>query len=125
LHAEQPLPHGASFSRASSATYFDRTGILREAAANVPRVAWLDSATPAVLLEGGGTNGVRNPRGEGAVIGVVGSGGALPTFWGSENTAGLTWEVVATGVEDGLPYVDVRLHGTPSQTFVELRFDGA
>src|SRR5690606_15946351 len=49
---------------------------------------------------------------------------ALPTFWAPETAVGLTWEVVATGVEDGLPYVDVRLHGTPSQTFAQMRFDG-
>lgn len=113
-----------SFSRASDAWAIGRDGRLRKVASHRPRVEWLDSATPAVLLEGGRTNGIRNPRGEGAVLGTLGSGGALPTFWAPDTTAGLTWEVVATGVEDGLPYVDVRLHGTPSQTFAQLRFEG-
>lgn len=97
---------------------------------NVPRFAMLDRdgdgspETPALRLEGSSTNRIRNPRAEGAMVGTIGSGGALPTFWAAMNTAGLTWEVVAAGIEDGVSYVDVRLHGTPSQTFAQMRFDG-
>src|SRR5690606_3292604 len=89
---------------------------------NVPRIDW-SHGRPALRLEPQRTNQIRNPRCEGAAVGVVGSGGALPTFWGLTNTAGLTWDVVATGVENGLPYVDVRLHGTSSQTFAQMRFE--
>lgn len=122
--AGEPLSGaGMSFSRASTATLIDRTGTLQEVGPNVPRIDW-SHGRPVLRLEGGSTNHIRNPRGEGAVIGVVGSDGALPTFWAREITGGLTWEVVGTGVEDGISYVDVRLHGTPTQTLVQMRFEG-
>lgn len=111
---------GLTHSRSSPATYFDRTGVLREAAANVPRVDW-SHGRPALRLEAQRTNQIRNPRCEGAVVGVVGSGGALPTHWGVDTDGGLAWEVVGTGVEDGLPYVAVRAHGTPTGTISQIR----
>jgi hypothetical protein len=66
---------------------------------------------------GGQTNYVRNPRAEGAVLGVIGSGGAYPTYWfPSDNPAqpGVTRQIVATGVDarTGFAYVDVRVSGT-------------
>jgi hypothetical protein len=78
--------------------------------------------TPAVANAlvaglGGQTNYVRNPRAEGAVLGVIGSGGAYPTYWyPSDNPAqpGVTRQIVATGVDagTGFAYVDVRVSGT-------------
>jgi hypothetical protein len=64
---------------------------------------------------GGKTNYIRNPRLEGAVVGVVGSGGLRPTFWvvGGDPMA---WDVVSIGVEDGLSYVDIRWHGISTAT---------
>src|SRR5690606_27584492 len=62
LRADRALPAGAAFSRASSAWYVDRDGILREAGPHVPRVEWLDldgngvRDTPATLLEPAATN---------------------------------------------------------------------
>lgn len=60
LHAGQPLPHGASFSRASSATYFDRTGVLREAGPGVLRTTWRDGR-PAYLIEPAATSAWSEP----------------------------------------------------------------
>lgn len=57
---------GLSFSRASGATLTDRTGTLREAGPNVPRVEWLDldgdgvHETPTTLLEPAATNLLRD-----------------------------------------------------------------
>lgn len=59
------------------------------------------------------TNEIRNPRAEGAVTGVVGSGGAVPTHWNVFGV-GASVEVVSTGTESGWPYVDIRIFGTPT-----------
>jgi hypothetical protein len=69
-----------------------------------------------LLIEGQRTNSFRNPRLEGAALGVIGSGGALPTFAALVVTAGLTFEVVGIGTEGGLPYFDLRISGTPNVT---------
>src|SRR5690606_13946399 len=71
LRADRALPAGAAFSRASTATYIDRTGTLQEVGQNVPRIDW-SHGRPALRLEGSRTNGIRNPRGEGAVLGTLG-----------------------------------------------------
>ena len=58
-----------------------------------------------LLVEEQRTNGIRNPRGEGA------SGATPPTYWGLSSVAGLTatW---ATSTESGLPGVDFTVSGT-------------
>lgn len=83
-----------SFSRASNATQFDSQG----------RLVW----APANMSPNSGYSG--------AVVGVVGSGGALPTGWstGFGGVTGLSVEVVRTGTEDGIPYIDIRLFGVAS-----------
>ncbi|HEX7050170.1 MAG TPA: hypothetical protein VF188_08225 [Longimicrobiales bacterium] len=117
----RPDAPGIDFSRASGGTLVGRTGTLREAGPDVPRIHWLDRdgdgapETPVLRLEPQRTNQIRNPRCEGAVVGVVGSGGALPTFW-SLFSPGIAVEIVGTGTEDGMSYVDVRLSGTPTAT---------
>lgn len=73
------------------------------------------------------TNVVRNNSMSGAVAGVLGSGGALPTNWGHAGGtySGLTATVGSTGTENGLPYVDIRYNGTTTNTAFELIFEGA
>jgi hypothetical protein len=105
-----------TFTRASTATYFDATGTLQSAAIDVPRLDY-DPATLAaqgLLIEEQRTNSIRNNTGVGAVNGVIGSGGAVPTNWTSQinTTTGLTRQVVGTGTENGIAYVDFRLSGT-------------
>lgn len=89
-------------------------GALAEVAVDAPR--WeFDPATLAPLglgFAGPRVNLIRNPRGEGAVAGMIGSGGALPTNWAFTNTSNTVCTVVGTGAEDGLPYVDVKLDMT-------------
>ncbi|NUB24318.1 hypothetical protein GAY30_05225 [Azospirillum brasilense] len=74
--------------------------------------------TPAcrgLLSEPTRTNSIRNPRCEGV---VAGSPGTLPTNWSSTASAGpvngISRQVVGSGIEDGIPYVDLRFWGTPT-----------
>ena len=62
-----------------------------------------------LLIEGQRTNSIRNPRGEGAVAGTPGT---APTNWLLAGTGGVNFNVVGTGTENNLPYVDIRVSGT-------------
>jgi len=85
---------GITFSRGSDATMIDANGNLVYAPANLEC----------------------NAFGSGAVVGVLGSGGALPTLWslGAAIPPGMTIEVVGTGELNGYYYVDVKWSGTNS-----------
>jgi len=79
-----------TFSRGSNATYFDSAGVLKYAP----------------------NNAIRNNTGVGAVAGTPGT---LPTNWSTFTPlTGLTREIVGTGIENGINYIDIRLSGTPS-----------
>jgi hypothetical protein len=73
--------------------------------ADVPRFV---APEGRLLIEGQRTNSVRNPRFEGAVAGTPGAVPANMTL----GTAGLTETIVGTGLEFGLPYIEVRFQGT-------------
>ena len=81
------------------------------------------TATSGYLNEPQRTNGVRNNSMIGAVAGVLGSGGALPTNWYADSDAGLTRTIVGTGVANGIPYIDIRFSGTAAGTFLNVYFD--
>jgi hypothetical protein len=53
---------------------------------------------------------------QGAVVGVVGSGGQRPTNWVGANTAGLSEEIVSSTVIDGIEVLTVRVFGTADAT---------
>lgn len=114
------------FSRASSAWYFDGAGVLREAAVDEPRYLYddLGQQTDAVLVEAAGTNFLWNSSCANAVAGTPGS---LPTTWTGWNAGnGLTRQVVGSGNENGIPYVDVRWFGTATGgLFARLSFTNA
>ena len=56
------------------------------------------------------TNGIRNPRQEGAATGAPGT---VPTNMARNISGGMNQgEIVAIGVDQGLPYVDYRITGT-------------
>lgn len=83
------------------------------------------SATTKVIISGGFTaseitiperfrpankNLLQNSTNFGAALGVIGSGGSLPTGWVFTNTSFLERSVVGIGTNpDGSPYVDVRV----------------
>jgi hypothetical protein len=103
-----------TFTRASDATYFDADGVLQTAGSNVPRFDH-DPATGAsrgLLIEEARTNSIRNSQAGGAATGTPGT---APTNWllpGSVD--GLTQEIVGTGTENGLAYIDIKYSGTPT-----------
>jgi hypothetical protein len=121
---EKTLDNGTgpaiTFTRASDATFFDADGVLQTAGSNVPRFDH-DPATGAsrgLLIEESRTNSIRNSQAGGSTNGVIGSGGALPTNWSatSHTTNGVSTEIIGTGTEDGLAYIDIKVSGTPTAT---------
>lgn len=102
-----------TFTRASTATFFNSSGVLTSAAIDAPRLDYDPStlAAQGLLIEEARTNSIRNNTMQGAVAGTPGT---LPTNW-SVFTAltGLT-RTLAVGTENGVSYIDVRLNGTPS-----------
>lgn len=82
-------------------------GTLTEYASGVAAI----HPTAGLLVEEGTTNEIRNPRFEGATVGTLGSGGALPTNF-AEVRGGMTWSVDAVGTESGMDYLEISLSGT-------------
>lgn len=78
-----------------------------------------------ILVEESRTNYVRNSSMSGVVGGTPGT---LPTNWGYGASAGVTVtrQVIGTGTENGIPYVDVRIYGTTDATAspeISITFD--
>ena len=79
--------------------------------ADTPRFT---GASQRLLLEGQATNTINNTNCQGA---VAGSPGTYPTGWFvNGNGEGLNWNVVGSGRESEIPYVDLRLSGTSTGT---------
>jgi hypothetical protein len=108
-----------TFTRASTATYFDAAGVMQTAAVNAPRWDY-DPGTlqlRGLLLEDQRTNSVRNSTMVGAVPGTPGT---LPTNWLLGGGAAASTQVVGTGTEAGVPYIDLRLFGTAVTTTLQM-----
>jgi hypothetical protein len=78
--------------------------------ANEPRIT-----DRGILVELIRTNLIANNTMQGAVIGVLGSGGALPTGW-SFGGSTTSVEVIGVGVAGGIDYIDLRFFGTAVNT---------
>jgi hypothetical protein len=100
-----------TFTRASTATYFSSAGVLTSAAVDAPRLDYNPStlAAQGFLVEESRTNSIRNNTMVGAVAGTPGT---APTNWALQSGGTLSVQVVATGVENGIAYIDVRFFGT-------------
>jgi hypothetical protein len=83
--------------------------------ANVPRIT-----NAGLLVEESRTNSLRNNSMQGA---VAGSPGTLPTNWAVAGAVGLTTNVIATGIENGISYIDLQITGTTSGTAYKLAFE--
>jgi hypothetical protein len=112
------LDPSVTFTRPTSATYFDETGILRVANPNTPRFDFNPStlAAQGFLIEEARTNSIRNNTMVGAVAGTPGT---APTNWSrsASPTSGISNEIVGTGTESGVTYIDLRFTGTATATF--------
>jgi hypothetical protein len=75
-----------------------------------------------LLVEEQRTNSIRNNTMVGAVAGTPGT---LPTNWSSSAGNGIAVNVIGTGTENGISYIDLRFVGTATATSqVAVRFDG-
>jgi hypothetical protein len=103
----------------------NRAGVLSEVASGVPATDFAGGVLRGTTVEPSAVNQIRNNTMQGAVVGVVGSGGALPTNWAIINVRGLAVEVVSIGSEIGVDYIDIRLNGTATSTGnAEIRLEG-
>ncbi|MGP9788843.1 hypothetical protein [Roseinatronobacter sp. NSM] len=59
-------------------------------------------------------NRLPNTRMDGAALGVLGAGGALPATWGISNIPNTAVEVLSTAPKAGRPNIRIRLNGTPT-----------
>ena len=117
-------PDFVTGTRASDATWFDASGTLRTAASNELRYDFDPStlAPRGLLIEGARTNSLPRNSGTGAVVGTPGT---APTGWSFNNSAGVSWSIVGTGTQNGIPYVDVRWQGTGTGAGgPSMRFNG-
>lgn len=124
LYSEIPTNGDGDFTwaRTSTANRTNSSGNIELMATGVPRLSYMFGSCPSVLLEPQRTNGVRNSVAGGAVAGTPGTN---PTNWTINTQTGLTKEIVGTGTENGLPYVDVRYSGTPTAgAFFLIAFEG-
>ena len=101
-----------TFTRTSTGTYVDESGVIRNAVADEPRFDH-DPVTGeclGLLIEEQKTNLIRNNTMQGAVVGTPGT---APTYWSfGTSTGGISREIVGVGEEDGISYIDVRWYGT-------------
>ena len=117
------VPSGWTYSRASNATYFNSSGVLTIASADVARVDYAPSglALRGLALEPSRTNWVRNNIASAAVAGTPGT---LPTTWSGGTASSVTRQIVGTGTEDGIEYIDIRWAGNGGEAAFELVLDG-
>ena len=111
-----------TFTRASTGTYFDSTGTMQTAAVNAPRWDYdpVSLQLRGLLLEDQRTNGIRNSTMQGA---IPGSPGTLPTNWLLGGSLAVTPQVVGTGTENGVPYIDLRMAGITASGLITLLFE--
>lgn len=105
-----------TFTRTSTGTYVDESGVIRTAVADEPRFDH-DPATGeclGLLIEEERSNLVRNNTAQGAVVGTPGTNPTNSYFFISPS--GISREITSIGTENGITYFDVRYYGTSTST---------
>ena len=108
-----------SFGRSSTATYVGSNGLIKTAPVDEARFDHdpVTGESLGLLIEESRTNLITRSTATGATNGVIGSGGALPSGWNFDQMQpGITVEIIGSGTEKGLTYVDIRFSGTPTTT---------
>ena len=115
-----------TFTGGNQGTFVGSDGYIQRATTNVPRFDHdpVTRISKGLLVEGSRTNSIRNNTMVGAVAGTPGT---LPTNWAATTPAnGITREIVGTGTEDGIAYVDIKFSGTNtlgSSFYMDITFD--
>ena len=119
-----------TFTRTSTATRVNGQGLIEVVGANQPRFDHsYDPVSGTVkslglLIEEQRVNSIRNNTMVGA---VSGTSGTLPTYWSAiTSTNGITREVIGTGTENGISYIDIKYSGTNtlgSNFYTDITFD--
>jgi hypothetical protein len=107
-----------TFTTATDSATFYAWGAQLEQASTVgdyiPTVAAINSAPRFDhRVTSSATNFIRNNTMVGAVAGTPGT---LPTNWTTGGNAALSTQIVGTGIDDGITYIDVRCFGTTAVT---------
>ncbi|BBF93528.1 phage head spike fiber domain-containing protein [Blastochloris tepida] len=108
-----------TYSRTGSAWAADRSGAVHIFASNQPRIT-----DAGMTIEPAATNHIANSAMQGAVLGILGAGGALPAGWSTSGGTGLTKEIVEIATEDGIPCVTIRFYGTNADNYGTIVFGG-
>jgi len=124
LYSQLPETGAVDFdvTRATPAFRTNASGVSESVASGVPRLDYpAAGGCPALLVEPAATNSIRNNSMQGAVTGTPGT---LPTNW-TEVLGGLSRQVVATGTENGVEYIDIKLSGTASATATTISLESS
>jgi hypothetical protein len=101
-----------TYTGATNGTFVNRAGLIERATTDQPRFdhGTLSRQSLGLLVEEQRTNSISNNTMVGAVAGTPGT---LPTNWTAPSAPnGLSREIIATGVEDGIAYIDIKYSGT-------------
>jgi hypothetical protein len=103
-----------------TATRINSAGNIETVVANKGRISYElgINKCPNLLVERS-VAGIRNSTGAGVVAGTPGT---LPTNWAT-SLNGLTQQIIGTGTENGIPYIDFKLSGTATGTNVRIIFE--
>jgi hypothetical protein len=101
---------GGTFSRASTATYFDSSGTLQTAASGSPRFDYNPSTLSfrGLLIERGSTNFIRNSQFSGITTGSYNSNTSLSN-WDVIPSGGQI-SILSTGTQNGIPFLNIRFN---------------